>query len=184
MKPKKPHLRRSRRTCYHKMRMRALQRRATPAASAWLQLLAIFLVIFGRMPLPFSASATSYVAPPLKPKQVQRSDIARRLGIPARYVDVILACGRVPYPILFEDIRKGGPMRTDAIRELRKQIPDAAIEWFDHVKKEGLWCDLMRCFDRAGPDEDTDIRFLQATLRWLGGPNGDVPDPNGHGFPV
>jgi len=43
------------------------------------------------------------------------------------------------------------------------------------------WSDLMRCFGWTGADENADIRFLKATLGWLGGPNGDAPDPNGHG---
>lgn len=180
MKHKKQHPHRRRRTCYDRLRMRTREarRRGNPAASAWLQLMAIFMVICGRLPLPASASASPYIAPQLSPIQAHRNDVARRLGVPRRYIDVMLAYGRVPYPVLFEDIRKGGPMRKDALHELRKQIPDAAVDWFDHVEKEGMWSDLMRCFDQTGPDEHTNVRFLKATLAWVVGPHGIAPDPS------
>ena len=180
---KRPRSPRKRRTCYDKVRMRVhVARRANPAASASLQLLAILATIFAVLPIPIITKSTPYLAPPMSPGQKRRNEFARRLGVPARYVDVVLACGRVPYAVLFEDIRKGGSTRADAMRELRKQVPIATIQWFDNVEKCGLWSDLLRCFDKAGTDEISDIRFLKATLAWLGGPDDDDPDPaNGHG---
>lgn len=180
---KRPTSPRKRRTCYDKLRMRVhVARRANPAASASLQLLAILTTIFAVTPTPVITKSTPYLAPPMSAGQKRRKDIARRLGVPARYVDLVLACGRVPYSVLFDDIRRGGLTRAHAMRELRKQVPIAAIEWFDYLEKWGLWSDLLRCFDSAGDDEISDIRFLKATLAWLGGSDDDDPEPtSGHG---
>ncbi|RVO31652.1 hypothetical protein [Sinorhizobium meliloti] len=159
-----------RRTCYDQARKRWLETRRVrtnnPAASAALQLLGILGVLFGRMPTAAPMPAP-YVAPPMSPKQAQRNEAARRLGIPTRYLDVVLSQGKVPYAVLSAHIRLGGATRRDAMNELRKLIPAEALDWLNHVEKRGLWSDLSRCFRADASDEDTHVQLLKATLAWV-----------------
>ncbi|WDZ77154.1 hypothetical protein PWG15_01180 [Ensifer adhaerens] len=132
------------------------------------QLLALFATIFGRMPLvPNVVTPVPYVPPPLAPGEAYRRDIARRLGIPSRYVDVALAQGTVPYSILFDHVRRGGKSRDDAMKVLRQRAPEACQEWLNHVEQWGLWTSLLLCHVRDGFDEDTDVKLLKSTLAWL-----------------
>jgi hypothetical protein len=153
-------------------------RRADPATSASAQLLALFAVIVGRMPLTPPAPVI-YVPPPISPAFARRKELARRLGVPVRYVDVAVARGSVPYSVLFHHIREGGVLRRDAMSVLRSRAPDASVEWLDHIERTGRWSDLLMCFVRSEYEEDTDIRILKATLAWLGvqSPNLCVPGP-------
>lgn len=162
--------RQERRTCYDRTRMHWLRARraqaANPAASAALRLLAIFGFLFRQMPVA-APMPVRYVAPPVSPKQAQRIEAARHLGIPTRYLDIVLHKGKVPYVLLSEHIRLGGATRRDALEELRKRIPAEALDWLDHVEKRALWSDLGLCFHKGDGEEDTNIRFLQATLAWV-----------------
>lgn len=164
------HKKKRRRTCYDRARKRWLEARRAqthnPAASAALQLLGVFGFVFGRMPIAAPMPAP-YVAPPMSPRQEQRNEAARRLGIPTRYLDIVLSQGRVPYSILFEHIRLGGATRRDALNELRKLMPAEALEWFNEIVKRERWSELSLCFRRNDNEEDTNVRFLQATLSWV-----------------
>jgi hypothetical protein len=162
--------RRKRRTCYDRLRRRWLETRrartSNPAASAVLQLLGVFSFLSCRMPIVVS-TPVPYIAPPMSPGQAQRIDTARRLGVPVRYLDLVLSRGEVPYSVLFDHIRQGGPARRDAMNELRKKVPEAALDWLSHIERRGLWSDLTRCFHRYGSAEDTDVSLLKSTLAWL-----------------
>ena len=126
MKNTSPKKRRRRRSCYDRLRMRMLERRrmtrTNPVQTAAQQLLALFVAIFGRISAPELPPAR-YVAPPLSLQHAQRRDLARRLGVPTRYVDIVLAQSTVPYARLFDDIRRGGASRRDALIELSKRVP-------------------------------------------------------------
>jgi len=65
-------------------------------------------VMVARYPHSLRLTASPYIAPPLSPIQARRNDVAAPSWSSTPYIDVMLAYGRVPYPILFEDIRKGG----------------------------------------------------------------------------
>lgn len=163
--------RRKRRTCYDRAWKRWLDARrartTNPASSAVMQLLGIFGVLLGRVPTVAPMPAPQrYVAPPMSPRRAQKNDVARHLGVPTRYLDIVLAKGRVPYALLSEHIRLGGATRRDALDELRTRIPAGALDWFNDIVKRGLWSELSLCFRQDGNEEDTNIRFLQATLSW------------------
>jgi hypothetical protein len=181
---------RRRRNCYDRLRARMLEarrrRRADPATTAVMQLVTLFATIFGRMPLVSNIPMSAYTAPPLSPSEAHRRQVARRLGIPTRYVDIVLAQGTVPYPILFEHIRRGGKSRDDALSVLRQRAPEACRDWLDHVADWGLWSELLLCHVHNGLDEDTDIKLLKSTLAWLEGQNSEegIPGPVGAGAPV
>lgn len=164
--------RRKRRTCSDRLRKRWLDARraptSNPAASAALQFLGIFGFILERVPI--AAPMTNpqrYVAPAMSPRQVQRIDAARRLGVPRRYLDIVLTKGKVPYPVLIEHIRLGGATRGDALGELRKTIPAQALDWLAYIEKRALWSELTRCFRLGATDEETQVLFLKSTLAWV-----------------
>ncbi len=162
--------RKRRRTCYDRLRARIISarraRRGNPAASAAGQLLTIFAAIVGRMSLAPPA-LLRYAAPPATPTWLKRKEMAQRLGIPVRYLDVIMARGSVPYSVLFHHIREGGVLRQDAMRVFRTRAPEASIDWLDHVELTGGWSDLLMCFVRSEYEEDTDIKLLKSTIAWL-----------------
>lgn len=174
------HKKKRRRTCYDRARKRWLEARRAqthnPAASAALRLLGVFGFVFGRMPIA-APMPTPYVAPPMSPRQEQRNETARRLGIPTRYLDIVLSQGRVPYSILSEHIRLGGATRRDALNELRTRIPAETLDWFNEIVKRERWSELSLCFRQDDNEEDTNVRFLQATLLWVERKRkpGDVP---------
>ncbi|NKK43481.1 hypothetical protein [Rhizobium leguminosarum] len=191
---------RKRRNCYDRLRARYLTagraRRADPAASASMQLLAIFAMIFGRLPSPITAPANVPYSPPqLSPAAAQRSDMARRLGVPVRYLDLTLSQGHVPYSVLFDHIRHGGVLRRDAMIQLRKRVPEESLDWLDDIQKLGRWTELVRCSVPKEPEEQTDIRMLSATLLWIeetkgqskskisSTPPSNVEEPNADGDP-
>jgi len=180
--------RKRRRTCWDRLRARRLESRrrgqADLATSVVMQLLALFAMLFGRMPLvPNIPMPVPYTPPPLSPGEAYRRGVARRLGVPSRYVDIVLAQGTVPYPVLFEHIRRGGKSRDDALSLLRERAPESCRDWLDYVRDWGLWSQLMLCYVRDGLDEDTDVRLLKSTLAWLEVQNSEasVPGPNGAG---
>lgn len=162
--------RRKRRTCYDRLRVRMITarraRRANPAASAAAQLLALFTAMVGRMPLTPPAPVR-YAAPSVSPAWAERKQLAQRLGVPVRYVEITMARGVVPYSVLFHHIRGGGALRRDAMRVLRTRAPEASIDWLDHVEVTGRWSDLLLCFVRGEYEEDTDIKLLKSTIAWL-----------------
>lgn len=180
--------RRRRRNCYDRVRAQLLaskrQQRSSPAASASMQLLALFTLIFGRLPLPAPAPVhVRYTPPPLSPAERQRTELAGRLDVPKRYVASMLSEGRVSYSLLFAHIKEGGLPRRDALIELRKRVPEASLDWLDHVQKWGLWSSLLLCHVRGGEDADTDLRLLKSTLAWMkdsSGTNG-TPEPSDAG---
>lgn len=168
----KTRTRRKDRDCYDKLRKQMLQiRRKRPidiATSVTLQLFAIFAALLSRTPAPADGPADiSYSPPRQSPKAAQRADIARKMGIPIRYLDSVQAQGRIPYAVLFNDIRRGGGPRRDAVMELRKCAPAETLRWLDHIQMYDEWTDLIRCFVPNGKDEDTNVRLLQSTLAWL-----------------
>lgn len=192
MKDTDPKKRRRRRSCYDRLPMRMLERRRiarpNPAQSAAQQLLALLAVVFGRVPVFASERPpVRYTPPPMTPHHAQRLDLARHLGVPSRYVDIVLSQGMVPYTRLFDDIRRGGTSRRDALTELRKRVPEASLDWLDHIQRWSLWAELLKCHVPKGMDEDTDIRILKSTLAWIDGKGGGsgtagaspAPKPNG-----
>lgn len=171
MKDQQPQ-RRKRRTCYDQFRKRWLKNRraraANPAASAAMQLLGIFGFLVGRMPIIAPMPMPQrYVAPPMSPRHAQRIETARHLGVPTRYLDIVLKKGKVPYSVLVEHIRLGGATRRDALDELRKTIPADALDWLAYVEKRALWSQLTGCFRTDASDEDTHVLFLKNTLAWV-----------------
>ncbi|MDW9921186.1 hypothetical protein GOB36_11630 [Sinorhizobium meliloti] len=167
---------RKQRTCWDRLRTRMLQarrrRRTDPAATAAAQIKALFAIIVGRMPLvPAVPGPMPYVAPALSTGQARRIETARRLGIPSRYVDVVIAQGTVPYALLFEHIRRGGRSREDAMVILRQKAPASCREWLDHIEAWGLWSSLLLCHVDNGVDEDTDVKLLTSTLAWVQDPD-------------
>ncbi|KSV85298.1 hypothetical protein N183_02325 [Sinorhizobium sp. Sb3] len=174
--------RKKRRTCYDRLRARMIAarraRRVDPAASAAAQLLAIFTAMVGQMPLTPPAPVR-YAAPSVSPAWAERKQLAQRLGVPVRYVEITMARGEVPYSVLFQHIRGGGVLRRDAMRVLRTRAPEASIDWLDHVEVTGRWSDLLLCFVRSEYDEDTDIKLLQSTIAWLDtlSPRADIAGP-------
>lgn len=164
--------RRKRRTCYDRFRKRWLDARrapiSNPAASVAIQLLGIFGFLVGRMPITAPIPAPQrYVAPPMSPRYAQRLEAARRLGVPARYLDIVFTQGKVPYLVLAEHIRQGGATRRDALDQLRKSAPAEALDWLAHVEERQLWSELTRCFRLDASEEDTHVLFLKATLAWV-----------------
>lgn len=173
---------RRRRTCWDKLRAHWLEnrrrQRTDPATSAAAQLAALLLILFRRMPLvPAAPASIPYVPPAMSPGQVQRTAIARSLGIPTRYVDVVLAQGTVPYSVLFEHVRRGGRSRDDAMAALRQKAPASCRDWLDHVERWGLWSSLLLCYVRGGAEEDTDVKLLKSTLAWFQDLNSDGSPP-------
>lgn len=170
MKDASSQKRRRRRSCYDRLRMHMIERRRTrhvnPAQSAALQLLALFSFALRR------ASSTTlppprYVAPPMSPRHAQRLDLARRLDVAPRYVDIVLSQGAVPYARLFEDVRRGGIARRDAMSELRKRVPEASVDWLNHIERWNLWSELLKRHARQDTEEDTEVYILTSTLAWL-----------------
>lgn len=169
MKDANSRKRRRRRSCFDRLRMRMIERRrarrSNPAQSAALQLLALFSFV-----LPGAAPPTQpsprYTPPPMSPRDAQRLELARRLDVAPRYVDVMLSQGVVPYAMLFEDIRRGGVSRRDAMPELRKRVPEASVDWLRHVERWNLWTELLRCHVAFGLEEDTNVLLLKSTLGW------------------
>ena len=163
---------RKRRSCYHRLRARYIEaqraRRGNPAASAATQLLAIFAVVIGRAPLlPATPVSPRYSPPQLSPAAGHRTAMARRMGVPARYLDLVLSQDQVPYAVLFNHIRQGGILRRDGMIELRKRIPEAALDWLDYVEKWDRWSELLRCHVAKEQEDLTDVRVLKSTVRWL-----------------
>lgn len=162
--------RKSRRTCYDRARKRYLEARRAqsnnPAASVALQLLGVFGFVIGRMPIATPMPAP-YVAPAISARQEQRNEAARRLGVPTRYLDIVLRQGKVPYSIIFGHIRLGGATRKDALNELRKRIPAETLDWLDYIERQERWSDLSRCFVKNASDEATNVQLLKATLAWI-----------------
>jgi len=132
-----------------------------------MQLLALFTVLFGRMPLSLPAPAyVPYSPPPPSQAALDRADMARRFGVPIRYLDLVLSKGHVSYGVLFDHIRQGGALRRDAMIEFRKRAPEASLDWLNYIQKCGRWSDLVRCYAPTA-DEQTDVSVLNSTLRWL-----------------
>jgi len=160
------------RDCYDRLRKRMLQiRRKRPidiATSVTLQLFAIFAALLSRTPAPADGPTDISYSPPRPSSTAQkRADLARKLGVPKRYLELIQAHGKISYAVLFNDIRRGGGPRRDAMIELRKCAPADSLRWLDHIQMYDEWTDLIRCFVPSGKDEDTDVKLLQSTLAWL-----------------
>lgn len=168
---KEPRHKSRKRNCYDRLRARFITakraRRTDPAASAAMQLLAVFTMVFGRMPISIPAPAHVPYSPRRpSPAALDRAEMARRLGVPVRYLGLVLSLGQVPYAVLFDHIRQGGVLRRDALIELRKRVPEVSLDWLNYVERHGLWSDLTQCLDRQGTDENTDIKLLKRTLAW------------------
>ncbi|MGO6702245.1 hypothetical protein ACCS33_22775 [Rhizobium ruizarguesonis] len=183
---KEPRHKLKRRNCYDRLRARYLQaqraRRTDPAASAAMQLLVIFATIFGRLPLPTIARVNARYTPPLlSPAATQRTEMARRMGVPFRYLDLVLSQGQVPYGVLFNHIRQGGVLRRDAMMELRKRAPEASLDWLEYIQKWDRWSELLCCYVPKEQEELIDDRVLHSTVRWLEHLRDNA---NGHPGPV
>ncbi len=172
MKDANSRKRRRRRSCYDRFRMRMIERRrarrTNPAQSAALQLLALFSFIL-RGAAPPTQPSPRYTPPPMSPRHAQRLELARRLDVAPRYVDVVLLQGVVPYARLFEDIRRGGVSRRDAMQELRKRVPEASVDWLHHIERWNLWSELLKCFAANGAEDETEVHILKATVAWFEG---------------
>lgn len=167
-----------RRSCYDRLRMRMIERRrarrANPAQSAALQLLALFSFVV-RGASSAALPQPSYTPPPMSPRHAQRLELARRLDVAPRYVDIVLSQGAVPYARLFEDVRRGGIARRDAMSELRKRVPEASLDWLDYIQKWERWSELVRCHVPNEREDLTEVRVLESTLRWLEHLRGNSP---------
>ena len=107
--------------------------------------------------------------------------------MPARYLDIVLTHGKVPYQVLAEHIRQGGATRRDALDQLRKSAPAEALDWLAHVEERHLWSELTRCFRPGASEEDIHILMLRATLAWVetrkkSGIGPSVPTDTDHGL--
>ena len=132
-------------------------------------------MLFGRVSEAVPApSYVPYCPPPLSPTAARRAELSKRLGIPVRYVDIVMTQGHVPYRILFDHIRRGGVQRRDAMVEFRKRAPEASLDWLDHIQDFEQWPDLVRCYVPGEEVEQTDVRVLNSTLRWLENERGDL----------
>jgi hypothetical protein len=162
--------RRKRRNCYDQFRKRWLERRRARktnlAASAATQLLGLFTLIAGKMPIT-APLARRYIAPAMSPQYAQRVQTAKLLGVPTRYLDIVQRTGKVPYAVLGEHIRLGGATRRDALDELRKTVPAEALDWLAYIEKQARWSELFRCFRPGDSEEDTRVLFLKSTLAWV-----------------
>lgn len=57
-------------------------------------------MLFGRVPEAVPAPANvPYRPPPLSPTAARRAELSKRLGIPVRYVDIVMTRGHVPYRV-------------------------------------------------------------------------------------
>jgi len=175
---KDPRQKKRKRNCYDRLRARFITarraHRTEPAASAAMQLLAVFTLVFGRMPLSLPVPTNvPYTPPRPSPAALDRADMARRLEVPVRYLDLVLSQGHVPYAVLFDHIRQGGVLRRDAMIELRKRVPEASLDWLDYIQTWERWSDLVRCYTPKEVDEFTDVRVLNSTVSWLENLRGD-----------
>lgn len=170
------------RSCVDRIRHRVLlarrRRQVDPAFSKFHELLAIF----GYLALTMPISTPSFAAH-FSPKHAyDRDEVARRLGIPRRYVDLTLRMGAVPYSKLIEDIMRSPAARQDALSELRKRIPEPSKLWLDHIIKEESWSEISRRNLQDATEEETNNRFLKATVQWLEGlAPANSPKPGGKG---
>lgn len=171
-----------RRSCYDRLRMHMIERRrarrSNPAQSAALQILALFSFVLRGASSP-TLPSPRYTPPPMSPQHAQRLELARRLDVAPRYVVVLLSQGTVPYERLFEDIRRGGVSRRDAVSQLRKRIPEASLDWLDYIQKWDRWSELVRCHVPNEREDLTEVRVLESTMRWLEHLKGDVPSQPG-----
>ncbi len=130
---------RKRRNCYHRLRARYIEaqraRRGNPTASAATQLLAIFAVVIGRAPLlPATPVSHRYSPPQLSPAAAHRTAMARRMGVPVRYLDLVLSQGQVPYAVLFKHIRQGDVLRREQDDLTDVRVLKATVRWLEHLK--------------------------------------------------
>lgn len=101
-----------------------------------------------------------------KKKKIDLHLIANCLDVPRRYVkDHINFVGKIPYSILFVDIRRYEFKRKDAMILVRRQVPAEILPWLDHVEKTQEWRALSLCLDSEGNDA-TDKRLLQSAAKW------------------
>lgn len=164
---------RKKRCCCDRLLTRALTRRSTdPGRNAIFQLLSAFSLIFRFIPqerrLSLKPPSTVYSPPLQSPLSKSRGEMARRIGVPRRYLDIVFSQGKVPYSVLFDHIRQGGVLRRDALIELRKRVPDASIAWLDDIQTSERWSELLRCYVPRNFDDDTDIKLLESALEWHG----------------
>ncbi|MET3614756.1 hypothetical protein ABID16_003093 [Rhizobium aquaticum] len=162
-----------RRTCRDRFRAQMMtaskMRQANPAASVSSQLGILLLAAFGRLPImmPAPTCRPTYVSPPLSHGMAENISVAERLGVAVRYVPIVLKFGHVPKWRLIDDIKFGGPLRHDAIQELRRNAPFQSLPWLDHVAKNGRWNDLLLALSSANTSEEIDAELLKSTLIWM-----------------
>ncbi len=165
MNPEIEDTKRRRRTCVdrfrHRFQLVRRRRSVDPSFKVVQQLLALFGFIVLVAPLP-AVGMTWYPTPP----RYDPADVARRIGVPRRYVDDFVRLGRVPLPRLIHDIRFNPFARGDAILELKRCMPAQTWPWLNHVEKENRWNELTRCFGRDAEDQ-VRKQVLMATIRWL-----------------
>jgi hypothetical protein len=168
------------RTCRDRLRAHLLEarrrHRGNPAASVAAQIAALFAFIVGRMPLSPPIPA-EYSAPPVSPAWAERKAKAERLGVPARYLHIVMQRGSVPYSVLFHHIKDGGVLRRDAMLVLRRRAPEASIDWLDYVELEGRWSDLIACCVWNKDEDNTDIKLLKSALAWTQAANAAAVPP-------
>ncbi len=169
---KDPNLKK-RRTCRDRFRAQMMtaskMRQAHPAASVTSQLGILLLAAFGRLPIlmPAPTCRPTYVSPPLSPGMAENICVAERLGVAVRYVPIVLKFGHVPTWRLVDDIKFGGPLRRDAIQELRRNAPFQSLPWLDHVAKNGRWKDLILALSSARTCEEMEVELLKSTVMWM-----------------
>lgn len=176
------------RNCYDRLRARVLQakrrRQIDPAFSVAHQLLAIFGLIALAVPIPQLQPRSRN-----QPKTYDRQQVALKLGVAPRYIDIFISRGSIPYSLLLDHLQ-GPATRKDALRELRKRLPAASLDWLSDIERNQEWSRLTMCRGQDG-DDDTELNFLKAAARWeegraavhddpvlvVGGGDGGAPPP-------
>lgn len=173
-----------RRTCLDRWRHRHHQRRQKtmdPAMSVFLQLMAIIVVLFGRLPgVPFGlAFLTGWREGKPMPNHNDERDAGQRarergegsyVMRPVQSRDVGRYRISPSYRRLLRDLRRPYVRaRTEALDILRRRLalPQEAVGWIDEQADYGDWGALAACIGSRSTDAEAELAMMQAALGWL-----------------
>lgn len=161
------------RSCYDSIRARVIlakkRRQSDPAFSVAHQLLVIFGLIALAMPKPQPQPNTRAY-----PQKYDRHQVALKLGVAPRYIDIFIRMGSIPYSLLLDHLRSAAA-RKDALSELRKRLPAESLNWLSDIERHQEWSRLTMCRGQNG-DDDTELNVLKAAARWEEGRVADLVD--------